>query len=168
MITVSLLAVFAALVAGVNIGKKFYPAPPDKNSQTIQKITPSPSAPKASPTPAFQLFTDSTCGVSFIYPANLSEIEIPTGGIMLTRVSNPSETVYYNCSKAIAKPDLAVNNIVNITVGTVSAKLYQDYTPAEGKPMNKLIFRHPGNKMEIQIGGLGDNFNIATTSVNIK
>ena len=80
-IFVSILAVFAALVVGVNVGRKF------SNKEAIVPAIVSPT-PIATPTPAFTTYTNSFCGISFQLPDSFLILDTASGSAVL---SNPTD-----------------------------------------------------------------------------
>jgi hypothetical protein len=167
IIVVAFLATFSALVVGVNIGKKFNPETKPVKTVVNPEIK-STTPPTIMPTPTKLLYEDPICGIAFAYPKTLTKVENPSGGTMFIDINNPNNTLFYNCNKSMVRPNLPDENISNINIGTLSAKIYQDNSQSEDKPMNKLIFHLPTKNFDIQISGLGDGFNIATASVRLQ
>jgi len=168
-VLISLLAVSAALVLGVNLGRKF--------SSQSSLPTPGTSQQTVSPTPASSTgpkllaYTNKYCGISLSYPESLQKLEA-TSGAIFTNTGNPEESVVLACQKEITRPALPAEKIepklvVENNGASVSAKLYHDASPQDGTPIDELIFRHPTNGLDIFIAGLGTTFNQIINSLKV-
>jgi hypothetical protein len=146
------LGIFAALVAGVNLGRQ------------SSSYTP-PSSP--TPTPRAELLSTQTCGISFLYPKTLTKIDIETGGATFVNTEKQGESIVIVCQKDIPRPSLAPENIETRQIGTVSAKLYLDSSQKEASPVNKLIFTHPVLNKDIYISGSGEVFDELIKTIQI-
>jgi len=166
-ILVSGLAVLAALVVGVNVGKKLSPAAP----QSSAKITPSPVL-TATPTSSEQLFTDTACGFSLQYGSTFTLIDSGTGSAVLNSQNSQSQSIVMTCQKNILLPSVAPDTIQSLFLPTtagasVSAKLYISQTNQDGTPINALLFTHPTNKLDVFIAGYGDAYNALLKTIRI-
>ena len=155
-ILVSLLAVFAALVIGVNIGRR---------GSLSQAPTPTPGPAPASP--QLLSFNDATCGISLKYPSNLTKLDSATGSAVFLDPKNPQAGLVVICQKDIPRPPLSADKIESFQIGSVSAKLYHDTTAKDGKPVDSLIFANPKTKLDVFISGLGDTFQQVIQTVEI-
>lgn len=146
---VSVLAVVAALVIGVNIGRQV------KTPQTAQlPSTPTPTTVAASkPLP----YRNSFCKVAFDYPASFTFLESASGSAAFT---NPKgdDGIILTCQKDIPRPAETKENIEDIQIGSVAGKLYNNQS---------LIFRHPGTKLDVFLAGTGEVFRKLISSVSL-
>ncbi len=165
-ILVSILAVLAALVVGVNLGKKLSPsAPPSAAS------TPKPSA-VVTPTPKLQTFTDTTCGFSVQYGDDFTLTDSGTGSAMLENTSDTNQSVVLACQKNIPRPALPANQMEKLTLETttgtsISGTLYHDQSLQNGSPIDALMFTHPTSKLDVFIAGYGDAFNALLKTIQV-
>jgi hypothetical protein len=162
LLLVIFLAVFAALVTGVNIGKKSSGEP---KSKPILNISPTPNV---TPTPVLVGITNDICGISFSYPDNLEKIESSTGGLLLINKNKPSDSIAVLCQTEIPRPALTVDKTEKINIGSVSAILYHDASAKDGSPIDKLIFREPNTKLDIFISGLGQAFETVISTLTLN
>lgn len=147
-----ILAIVAALVVGVNIGR---------SSSVSQAPTPTPL-----PTPAVKTYTSDTCGITFSYPDKLSKLDTQ-GAVVFVDSTDTNKSVAVVCQKDIPRPPLADDKMENIAIGSVKATIYHDASAKDGTPMDKLIFTHPKNKLDIYVSGYGDSFTTVVTSLKI-
>ncbi|MFC1647216.1 hypothetical protein ACFL1A_02940 [Patescibacteria group bacterium] len=157
-IFVSILAVFAAIVASVNIANYYNPRNNQIPQENISNVT---------PTPKIELTSYTACGMSFSYPDNLTKLDVGTGGVMLINTDDPHDSIAIICQDDIPKPALAQTNIENIEVSSVSAALFHDSTPKEGSPSDKLIFTHPTSKLDVMISGFGSSFDVLIKTLKL-
>ncbi len=160
-LVVIFLAILAALIVGVNIGKKLSPSTP------LIVSTPTPV-----PTPQAIPYTNNFCGFSMEYPKTFTILENASGSAILNNPQNKAESITITCQKDIPRPPLTADKIESVsfpttTGATVSAKLYHDASVKDGAPIDALIFRHPKNTMDIFIAGFGDTFNKAIQTITI-
>ncbi len=153
---VGFLAVFAALVIGVNLGRRG-PTP----------ATSTPPAALATPTLATLQLTNDYCGIEFSYPGSLTKLDSASGSSVLVNPQNAGETVVIICQKDIPRAPLPPEKIETVTIGSISAKLYHDASAKDGQPIDNLIFRHPQKNLDIFIGGYGSVFNGVVRSLKI-
>jgi len=160
---VIILAVFAALVVGVNIGRQFAPT----------KQTPA-APPRPTPVPALgpAAYTNSVCGFTLDYPATLTMMGNATASAILTNTKDTSQSVAIACQKDIPRPALKPANRETVLIqnpggSTVSAGLYHDSSAKDGSPIDELIFRNPKTGVDIFIAGVGDTFNQIIKTVRI-
>jgi hypothetical protein len=172
LILVSFLAIFAALVTGVNIGRKVNN---NSNSSATPNLITSPD-PTATPKIELTHYISKICGISFNYPANLTEMNIETGGVMLVDGKDSNLSVAVACQKDIPKPAIPTTQMAPITFAynasgsaqTINGTIYHDASEKDGTPIDKLIFIHPKNKMDIFISGMGENFNTVISSLALN
>jgi hypothetical protein len=156
------LALLAALVVGVNIGKSF----------TTKQVPSAPSSPTPMPTLAPLSYTNTVCGFSLLYPADLTMMENTTASAILTNTKDTTQSVIIACQEDIPRPALALSNIEKILIPnpkgtTVSANLYHDSSPKDGSPIDELIFKNPKNGIDIFIAGIGETFNQVIRTVRL-
>lgn len=168
-LVVSILAVLAALVIGVNVGKKL-PA------STTLAPTPTPSTNPAitfAPTPKMKTFTDSLCGFLVNYPPTLTAMENASGSAILQNANDVSaENIVITCQKGIPRPALPSDKIESLSLSvsdgsSVSAKLYHDQSAKDGSPIDAVIFTHPTNKLDVFIAGYGADFNALIKTIQV-
>ncbi len=162
-IIISLLAVFAALVIGVNIGRRL-------SNQSIVVVSPPTTTITPSPTPLPQtiIYASPACGISFDYPANFTKQETPASmSAIFADPQNANVMIVFTCQKDIPKPPLPTDKIEAIKIGSISATLYHDTTARDGKPIDKLIFHHPKTGLDIFLAGLGPIFQQTLASIRI-
>lgn len=153
---VIVLAVFAALLIGVNIGKR------------LQKQPASPSAPTPIPTTSTKIYMNTYCGFSLSYPASYTVLENASGSAILHNTADKTESITLTCQKAIPRPALPSDKIETFVLSdsSMSATLYHDSSGRDGTPIDVLIFRHPRG-MDIFIAGYGEAFNAAIKTLQI-
>lgn len=153
------LSIVAALLVGVNIGRKFRPT-------DDQPLADTPVAtPTASTVVAQTTFTSSTCGISLTLPPGTTVAAEATNGAQFV---NPDATVVLlGCEKDIPKLALPPEKIETIQVASIAAKLYHTTSTKDGTPFDALIFTNPKNSMDIYLTGLGSTFSAIVKSITI-
>lgn len=166
---VTFLSIFAALVVGVNIGKKLLP-------QTQQSLTSTvaPLNPNVTPTPILLLYTNTMCGFTLKYPATLTLVDSETGNsAILNNAEDEKQSMAIACQKEIPRPPIVASQIETLKIfdtngtSTISAKLYHDASAKDGTPTDALIFTNPKNRLDIFIAGYGDIYNEVIKSVTL-
>ena len=165
LLFISLLAVVAALLFGFNVGRRFV-QPTTDNQQLTTKTTPSPS-----PKTSLVIYTNSLCGISFQYPESLTKLEATAGAIFVDP-QNASASVALACQADIPRvplpPDQIEDIVIESTTGaTLAAQLFHDASAKDGTPIDKLIFTHPTNGLDIFLAGLGTTFEQIIASLKI-
>lgn len=146
------LGIFAALVFGVNLGRKLSPQPSANNQFT----TPTVSQPTTAPLQNSSLleYTNTTCGVSFQYPSQLTKLESADGSAIFSDPEKPDESLAVTCQKDIPRPPINTKQIDVFRLdATTSANLYHDTSAKDGTPVDKLIFTHPKTKLDVYLAG---------------
>ncbi|OGG11805.1 hypothetical protein A2Z00_01935 [Candidatus Gottesmanbacteria bacterium RBG_13_45_10] len=172
-IVVILLAVFAALVVGVNLGKRFSSPAPSSETPTPVVTTQANPTPTATPAATLVPYTNQTCAITFQYPSSLGIINPATSAAVLTDPANGGNTLAIACQKDIPRIPLPEEKIEtriipnSTNASSVSAKLYHSASAKDGLPMDALIFRNPKIRMDIFISGFGDSFNQIIRSLRI-
>lgn len=129
---VSVLAVIAALVIGVNMGRR-----------VVQpQEVPLPSSPTATTRPSPRSYRNEFCKVTFDYRDGLTLLENASGSAAFTGPS-AEDGILLTCQKDIPRP---AGEGEAVRIGTVAATLYHD-------SVDTLIFRHPGTKLDVLLAG---------------
>ena len=163
-IVVIVLTVFAALVTGVNIKRQISPPPAETVPVPVPTLIIKPTT---EPTPEMLAYSDRKCGISFSYPKTHAIIEDENGDTQFLIIDRPVETVILHCQKNITPPAVSAENIRDYNISSISAKIYTDVKPVQGKPAEKLIFRNPLNNIDIQISGAGEAFRLIIASISV-
>ncbi len=161
---VIVLAICAALLVGVNIGKSL-------QKQTVSVPIPSPT-PTPTPDITIKTYTDTYCGFSFSYPSDFTVLENASGSAIFSNPTDKTQSITLTCQKAIPRPALTADKIEMFTIpatagASVSAKLYHENSAENGTPIDAVIFRHPTNGMDTFVAGYGDAFNAAIKTLQI-
>lgn len=157
LLLVIVLAIVAALVVGVQIGRQANPS----FSPTPTPLALSPTPPE----PTLLSHSNTYCGFSFSYPSTLTLTLGASGSAVL---SNSGETILMACQKNIPRPPLATDRIEEATLaGVMNAKLYHDASPKDGTPMEALIFTNPNNGLDVFISGLGTTFTQIISTIQL-
>ena len=163
---VIILAICAALLIGVNIGKRLQKQPVGQSS-SLGGASPTPT-----PAVTTQTYVDSYCGFSLDYPAGYAVLENASGSAIFNNTTDKTQSITVTCQKDIPKPPLTADKIETLTIpivngASVSAKLYHDSSAKDGTPIDAVIFRHPTNGMDGFIAGYGDTFNATIKTLQI-
>lgn len=151
---VAFLAIVAALLIGINVGKNLSP------SQNTSPVTSSPT-PSAS---TLVTYNNSACGLTFQYPASLTKTENASGSAVFTDTSG-QQAVTVTCQKDIPKPSLDPSKIETLRIvnesatASVSAKLYHDTSAKDGSAIDIIIWTIPKTTLDVYIAGYGEMFN---------
>lgn len=162
---VSALAVIAALVVGVNIGRRFEKP---QRAQTNGSPTPvmSPSLSVAT-TSAMKSYRNAFCKVSFDYPDDLTVFENASGSAAFTGAA-ADEGILLTCQKEIPRPAIAPENTEDVRIGSLSARLYHTQEVSDGgAALDTLIFRHPGTRLDVFLAGTGEAFRKLISTVRL-
>ena len=155
---VTFLAIFAALVVGVNLGRR---VSTPQNESTKTNLTPTP---RVTLTPKLTTYINTTCGFTLQYPDTLTKME-STGSAILADTATGAQSIAIACQKDIPRPPLPATKIETISftggdgASSLSAKLYHDASPKDGTPVDILIFRNPKTNVDAYIAGYGDMYN---------
>lgn len=153
---VLILSIIAALLVGVNIGRKFSPP-----VEEITSLSPTPI-----PTPPPQTtFTSPNCGITLTLPPGTSATAVASNSAQF--VSLDSSIVLLACEKEIPRIALPAEKIETIQIASISAKLYHTTNPKDGTPFDALIFRNPTTAMDIYLAGLGSTFSAIIRSIEL-
>lgn len=163
-LVVGILAVLAALVVGVNVGKKLGPSTTAPTPSPATQATPTPLVATTTP------YVDTACGFSISYPNQFSLMENATGSAILRNTNDQSQVILMTCQKDIPRPALPAGQIEPFSVptatgATISGKLYHDQSSKDGTPIDALIFTHPTKKTDVFIAGYGTAFNALLKTV---
>jgi hypothetical protein len=151
------LSIFAALVVGVNIGKRM--------SGSTSTVAPAPTPTiEQEPTPTTAVYLNKACGFAFAYPTTLSLMDNATGSALLVHATDKNESIAVACQEEIPRPPITASNIENMVIynetktASLSARLYHDASAQDGTPIDELIFRNPKTGMDVFIAGFGATF----------
>lgn len=160
---VSILAVIAALLIGVNIGKKINPQPePTPTTSNLQ-----PTTNNLQPSPSILTFTDVFCQIALTYPSDLTLTELASGSATIVNADNDKEGVAIACQKDIPKPAIPAEDIESIIIAGVSGILYHTTTAKDATPVDIAIFQHPATGLDIFFSGTGSIFQQILSSLVI-
>lgn len=161
------LAIFAALVVGVNIGRRLAAPSPAQPTPT-----PSASLP-ATPSTSLNTYRNPVCGITLTYPSTLNLMDSASGSALFIDKTNANESVVITCQKEIPRPPLVAPKIETVILtsdnsnASVSAKLYHDASAKDGTSIDELIFRHPTTGLDVFIAGFGETFNAIIKTVKL-
>lgn len=160
---ITILGIFAALVVGVNIGKRLTNNTPNGNPATT------PASATFTPTPTIKqtmaTLIDSVCKITLQYPDTLVKVSSATGSALLADATTNEQKLVMVCQNDIPRPPLAADRIetryLTDTLGTasVSARTYHDASQKDGTPIDQLIYRNPKTGLDIFIAGYGQTYN---------
>ncbi|MBI4066290.1 hypothetical protein HY411_01095 [Candidatus Gottesmanbacteria bacterium] len=160
-----MLAVLVALVVGVNIGRQFNAS---QGAQTPLSSTTTllPAQPAEASSSAVKPYRNAFCNVAFDYPGNFTVLENASGSAAFTGPS-ADDGILLTCQKDIPRPAITQENIEDIRIGSVAAKLYHTQSASDGAAIDSLIFRHPGTKLDVFLAGTGELFRRLITTLTI-
>lgn len=163
---VSSLAVVAALLVGINIGRGLSSPLPLQTAT----ITPTPR-PSLSPSPQPRIpYTNAACGISLTLPEHFGANPIQNAtysAIFINPSVDAQDAIAFACQKQIPRPPVAEDKMEKVTIGTISATLYHDADAKSGTPIDKLIFRHPGNGLDIFLAGRGQTLQLLFSTITL-
>jgi len=166
-ILIIILAIIAALVTGIQIGRKvgsgslFTSSPtPDLTSQA-----PSPSV-IASASAQLQTFTHKECGVQFQYDPAYQVSQSSNSAILVNGTTG--DQVSLACAAEIPLPPLPPEKIDEATVAGQAATIYHDASAKDGTPIDVVIFDHPVKGLKVALLGFGEVFQQTLTSIKIQ
>lgn len=164
---VIILAIVAALLIGVNIGKNIF------RSSAANFTERAPTIPTPTSLPVqFITYTNAACGFSFDYPNSFTKMDNASGSAVLIRPDG-TESITVTCQKDIPRKPLPPEKIETKTLynesrsASVSAKLYHDTSARDGTPLDVLIFRNPKNGLDIFLAGTGTTLQKIIDSLTI-
>ena len=135
---ISLLAIIAALLIGINLGKILTKSVPVASSET-----------RPTPTTKITLltYTDTFCGFSLVYPSTFQVLENASGSAILHMQSDTAQAITLICQKNIPIPagTSAPLSLPTTRGASISAKLYTDTTAT----VEAVLFHHPTNGMAV-------------------
>jgi hypothetical protein len=168
-ILVTVLAIFAALLVGVNLGRKLSPT----DTAVQPKPTPKPLLTlPVIPTITSNTYTNITCGITLQYPNTLVKLE-STGSALFVDGTTQAQAFAVACQKDIPRPPIPATKIEtkiltnNAGSASISAKLYHDASAKDGAQVDELIFRNPKTGVDTFIAGFGNIYNEVISSVKL-
>ncbi len=165
LIFIAILAIIAALIVGVNIGKSMRITP---DLQKSIALSPTPTPPITLIT-----YTSDLCGISLQHPSNLQRLESTTSGTILTDTDKQEDSIIIICQKDIPRVPLEADQMEKLTIvsasgsATLSATLYHDASEKDGTKIDKLIFYNKFKNLDVFIAGFGTVFDQAITTVKL-
>ena len=163
LLLVGTLAVIAALLLGINIGRRFQ----STNGNTTA-LTPSvPPVPSGSPAAAqVKSYVNAFCKIGFDYPAGLTVLENASGSAALSGKS-AEEGILLTCQKDIPRPPSSEGDSEDLRIGSVSATLFHTRTASDGASIDSLIFRHPATRLDVFLAGSGETFRNLISTIQL-
>lgn len=102
-----------------------------------------------------------------MYPDNLVKLDNASNSAIFSHPDDPQASVVVTCQTDISRPPLLPEKIEPVQIGSVAAVLYHDASTKDGTPIDKLIFRHPQNGLDVFVAGIGSTFQQIITSLKI-
>lgn len=164
---ITLLAVVAALVVGVNLGSRV------ATLNQPRQVPTTAASPKPNPAQTTKQYTNAICGVSFLYPDGLTALEDASGSAIFINATDNKQAVAVTCQKDIPRPPLPPEKIESriltnaLGTATVAASLYHDASAKDGTPVDSLIFRHPTIGLDVYIAGFGSAYNELIATIKL-
>lgn len=158
---VSFLAVIAALLVGVNIGRV------TSTSSTPQEPTQMTGIP--SPTSSglqVKAYNNAYCRVRFEYPDTFTQLESASQAAAF-RGPKDGEGLLFTCQKDIPKPSVTEENTEDVRIGSVSGTIYHTRSTKDETVIDSLIIRHPATKLDIFLAGSGQVFKDVVSSLTL-
>ncbi len=166
---VVVLAVFAALVVGVNLGRILGRADTETTAATTL-VSPTPTT---APKTGTAIMESDECGFSLQYPASMTLMGAATGSALLMDEKVASASVAIACQEDIPRPPLVADRIEPMVIrgttnaASASARLYHNASPKDGTLLDELIFTQPRTGKDIYIAGYGETFNAILATVRL-
>jgi hypothetical protein len=163
------LSIFAALVVGVNVGKKMAGSPTGTSQGSP---TPTTTPTLSAQAPKNLVYISSICGYSLTHPESLTLVEDATGSAMLLN-ANDKTTILMTCQKDIPRPPIPTSfietRILNnpSKTASISAKLYHDHSEKDGTPLDALIYHNTTIGKDVFIAGFGEDFNTVLSTLTL-
>ena len=149
---VSFLAVIAALIVGVNIGRMTIPSlTPQAPPQATVTSTPTPSRPQV------KTYNNPYCRVRFEYPVTFTQLESASQAAAF-RGPEDGDGILFTCQKDIPRPSVTEENMEDVRISSVSGKIYHTKSTKDETVVDSLIIRHPTTKLDIFLAGRGKIF----------
>jgi hypothetical protein len=166
-ILVTILAIFAALVVGVNLGRSL-----SSQSKKISAPTPTPTVVTIQK-PTHKTYANTLCGFTFSYPDTLTAMEDASGSAVFLDENSSTRSVAVACQYDIPRPSLSTDQIethllTNVAkTASISAKLYHDSSQKDGSPIDAIFFRNPKNGRDIFIAGFGEIYDQIISTIKL-
>ena len=172
LIFLSILAVLAALLIGINVGRKLNPNQeliPSPSSRLSPLPTTNPSTPLKASNQPFDgeqsrttqgkptTFSHPQCGVSFPMPSGFEIDQQASDGAKLVNQTTKEE-INLVCSDVLPKPPLTSDQIETASISGVTATIYHDAQAKDGTPVDVVMFVNPENGLEVALLGFGKVF----------
>ena len=152
----AILSVVAALLIGVNVGRKLNGKPPSPQPTITPSITPSPGV---------KTYTHPRCQVSLEYPPEYSVTEASDSAVL---ARNNNDRIILLCGVDFPKPPLSPERIEEATVAGLQATIYHDASAKDGTSLDVVVFSHPKNGLEVALFGFGEVFKKVIQSLKLE
>lgn len=164
------LAIFAAIVVGVNLGHMIASnSPPTTNNS---QLTTHNSQPILTPTPTpipLLTFTIDVCGVSLSYPSSYTKLSLDNNTTTFLNPLAPVEATTIQCQSFLPKVTPKGATATNFSIGSVSGTLYIPPAATDSaQDKEKLYLRNTAKKKDILISGSGDTFENLLKTLTIQ
>lgn len=163
ILVIGFLAVVAAMLVGLNIGKRLQPETP-LPTPLPTTLTKPLNLPTPQPNPIGYNLTD--CGLSFTYEPEFN-LETASSSAQLTSKTT-QEQINIVCVPEIPKPALPPEKVDEIELAGNKAMLYHDTSAKDGSPLDAVILTHPNLEIEIGIFGFGEKFQNLLKSIKFE
>jgi hypothetical protein len=163
-LVIIILAVVAALVTGIQIGRRvdgggLLAESPIPTTQPLAFTSPSPIN-------QTQSLNHQDCGVQFEYPSSYKMTESSNSAILIN--SATTDRITLACSTEIPIPPLPPEKIEEATVAGQIATIYHDASAQNGSPVDVVILSHPVNGLTVAMLGFGEIFEQIVASVRLS
>jgi hypothetical protein len=135
---------------------------------------PTPSITVA-PTPVSILpYTSASCGVSLLYPSNLTPVESTTSGTAFVDTIHPNQSVVLDCKPTIPPFAVTPDNVESVTVhsaggtATISGKIYHTTAAQDGSHVDKLVVLNAKKGVDVYLGGYGATYQQIIQSLKLQ
>ncbi len=155
-IFIIILAIIAALVVGIQIGRKVTTGSLLASSPSLLAQQYASPSIIASPSATLQTFIHKECGVQFQYDSTYQVTESSNSAILINGATG--DRISLACAAEIPIPPLTQDKIEAATVAGQPATLYHDASAQTGAPVDVVIFKHPTNSLMIALLGFGEKF----------
>ena len=153
-ILIIVLAILAALITGIQIGRKV-----GKTNPIAQLPSPAQisilSTPISSPLSLLN-YSSSDCGVTFSYSPTYQLQEASDSAILTN--SQTGDEITLICGTEFPTPPLPPEKIEEATIAGQLATIYHDASAKDGSPLDVVVLTHPQRLLQIALFGFGQSF----------
>jgi hypothetical protein len=148
------LAIIAALLIGVNIGRQVSRQPasapiPLALLSPTQKLLPTP-------TPKMTTYTNSVCGFKVAYSERWTIGDSSEQGTLFSEEKGSSAALI-GCKPTFSRPQPPKDRIETVTIASVSGTLFHS-DATDGSPTQLFVIKHPTKNEDIYVAGDGPEF----------